>query len=75
MCTPLSAGGRGVEPPIKFLKRAGLDRTSTFRGGCWERGGDFFQRGCNLYISNKLKSEIFNEKEKFISKNIFPCHN
>ena len=25
-------GGGGVEPPIKF------DRTSTFRGECWERG-------------------------------------
>ena len=47
----------------------GLDRTSTFRGGCWERGGDFFQGGGGG--CNKLKSEIFNDKKKFISKNIF----
>ena len=39
-----------VEPPTKFSKRGGLDRTSTFRGGCWERGGDFFQGGCNFHI-------------------------
>ena len=33
---PLSAGW--VEPPAKFSKKgAGLDKTSTFRGGCWER--------------------------------------
>ena len=33
-----------------------------FEGGCWERGGDFFQGGCNCHIKNKLKSEIFNDK-------------
>ena len=28
-------GGSGVESPTKFSKRVGgLDRTSTFRGGC-----------------------------------------
>ena len=35
VCTPpppSSAGG--FEPPTKFSKRAGLGRTSTFRGGC-----------------------------------------
>ena len=31
----LSAGE--VEPPTKFSKRGGADRTSTFRGGCWAR--------------------------------------
>ena len=53
VCTlPLSAGG--FEPPTRFKNR-GLDRTSTFRGGYWERGGggDFFQRGCNCHIKNK----------------------
>ena len=34
MATPLSAGvgWRRVEPPAKFSKRSGLDRTSTFTG-------------------------------------------
>ena len=41
----------------------GLGRISIFRGGCWERGGDFFQGGCSFYIKNKLKSEIFNSKK------------
>ena len=44
--TPLSAGG--VEPPTKFSKRGGLDRTSTFRGGCWE--GETFFRGGGVAI-------------------------
>ena len=35
-------GGVGVEPPTKFSKRGRLDRTFTFRGGWWERGGDIF---------------------------------
>ena len=35
-----SAGGRGVEPPTKLLKRGGgLERISILRGGCWKRGG------------------------------------
>ena len=76
VCTPLSAGGRGLNLQPNFQKGEGggrLDRTSTFRGGCWERGGDFFSEGggCNFHIKNKSKSEIFNEKKKFISKNSF----
>ena len=48
-----------IEPPTKFSKR-GLDRTSIFGGG------DLFQweGGCNFYIENKLKSEIFNDKNE-----------
>ena len=62
-------GGGGVEPWTKFSKSlcwgegGGLGRISIFRGGCWERGGDFFQGGCSFYIKNKLKSEIFNSKK------------
>ena len=37
----LQGGGGGVEPPTKFSKREGLTG-SVFRGGCLERGGDFF---------------------------------
>ena len=66
--------GGGGEPPTKFSKRGGLDRTSTFRGDCGERGCDFLQRGCNFHIKKKLKFEIFNKK-KFMGKNTFLCHN
>ena len=37
-----------------------LPNGSHFRGGCWERGGDFFQ---GVQLSHKLKSEIFNDKK------------
>ena len=67
--------GGGVEPPTKFSKRVrgggGLDRTSTFRGGLLgKRGGDFFQGSCNFH-TKKLKSEIFNDKKKFMAKIFF----
>ena len=39
----------GVEPPTKFSKK-GLDRISIFRGGCWKRGGNFFQ-GAAVFTS------------------------
>ena len=71
---PLSAGGR-VEPPTKFSKWGGGGGGGLSRTLIW-RGGDLFERGgCNFYIKNKLKSEIFDEKKKFINKNVFPCHN
>ena len=40
-------------------------------GGCWERGGDFFQGSCNFHIKNKLKSEIFNDKKSLYAKIFF----
>ena len=52
----------GVEAPAKFSKRGGLDRISILRGGCWERGGDFFQGELQFLHKNKLKSETFNDK-------------
>ena len=60
---PLSAGRGGVEPPTKFSKRGGLTGPQLLEGGCWEKGGDLFQGGCNCHIKNKLKSEIFNDKK------------
>ena len=42
--------------------RRGLTGSQFLKGGCWERGGDFFQGNCSFYINNKLKSEIFNKK-------------
>ena len=54
---------RGVEPPTEFSKRGeGFTGPQLSEGGCWERGGDFFQGGCNFH-KNKLKSEIFNDKK------------
>ena len=61
---PLSAGG-GFDPSNQIFKKgAGFDMTSTFRGGCWERGGDFFQGGrVAIFTKNEIKSEIFNGKK------------
>ena len=46
VCTPLSAEV--------------LDRTSAFRGGCWERGGDFFQAGRGFNFHTKQKNKNWN---------------
>ena len=47
---PLFAGGEGVKPPIKSSKSGRPGKTSTFRGGCWERGGEFVQgRGVAIF--------------------------
>ena len=61
VCTPppLSAGGGGSWASNQIFKKGGLmlDRSSTFRGGCWKREGDFFQgRGCcNFHIKKLIK--------------------
>ena len=60
MCTLFSAGGLNLQP--NFQKGA-LDRTLTSRGGCWKRGGNFFQGGLQFLQKNKLKSEIVNDKK------------
>ena len=36
------------EPPTKFSKKRGLTGSQFLDGGCWERGGDFFQGGCSF---------------------------
>ena len=61
VCTPLFCWVGWASNQI-FKKRGGLDRTSTFRGGCWKEGVDFFQGGCNFH-QKKLKSEIFKNKK------------
>ena len=76
VCTPdLSArrrgGWGGGEPPTKFSKRGGLTGSQLLERGCWERGGEFFQRGCNCHLKNKLKSEIFNDKKSLKAKIFF----
>ena len=74
LCIPprLSAGGGGG------FKKEGFNGISILEGGCWERGSDFFQKGYNFYIKNKLKSEIFKDKKVYkqkyfsvLTKNLF----
>ena len=61
----------GLSFQHKFQKWGGLTRSQLLEGVCWERGGNFFQGGCNFDIKNKLKSEIFNDKKSLaISENI-----
>ena len=56
--------GWGVQPPTKFSKRRGLTGTQLLEGGCWERGGDFFQGGLQFsHKKSKLKSDIFSDKK------------
>ena len=45
-------------------------------GGCWERGGNFFQDEFAVFTKkNKLKSEIFNDKEVHKQKMFFSVIN
>ena len=67
---PLCAWGGG-EPLTKFSKREELYRISIFRGGCWERGGDVFQGGLQLFIKNKLNCEIFTDKRNYKQRFFF----
>ena len=56
-----------------MFKKERVDRTSTFRGGvAWKEGVTFFRGGLQFLQKNKLKSEIFNDKKKFISWEISP---
>ena len=63
--TPLSAGG--IESPTKFFKKkkggGALTRPKFLEGDARKEGGDLFQVGCNFYIKNKPKSEIFHDKK------------
>ena len=53
----------------------GLRGSQFLEGVAGKEGGDLFQGGCSFYIKNKLKSEILNNKKKFINKNAFLCYN
>ena len=51
------------------FQKWGLGRTSTLRGALLEKRGVTFSGGgggCNFYKKNKLKSEIFNDKNRKI---------
>ena len=73
MHSPVSAEGGRVEPPTKYSKsgKRGVDIISFFRGGCSERKGDFSGGGYSFYIKIKLKSEISNNKKRFMNKFFF----
>ena len=59
-------GGGGIFTVCTPLLSAGV---------AGKEGGDFFHGGCNFSTKNKLKSEMFNDKKKFINKNALLCHN
>ena len=56
-------GLNSVQPPLlslgggwafdQIFKKRGLDKISIFRGGYWERGGDFFQWGGGLQFLHR----------------------
>ena len=69
---PLPPQGRLSLQPNFRIGGDGLHGTSAFRGGLLrKRGINFFKRGCNLYIKNKLKSEMFNDKKSLKPKIFF----
>ena len=59
VCTPhLSArGGGGGESSLQpnFKKGGDLAGPQLLQGGCWERGGDFFQGGGLQFPTKKIK--------------------
>ena len=62
MHTHRCAKGGDCQPNFKS---EGLTGPQLLEMNCWEREGDFFQgKGCNFYIKNKLKSEIFKKSSK-----------
>ena len=72
VCTPLSGGRRWAS--YQIFEKGGIERSLVFRGGLVRKRGVTFLRGaggCDFYVKNKLKSEIFNEKkvdkEKYFS--------
>ena len=74
---PLTLFGHKVHPS---LSAGGFNLLPNFeKGGVWQdlkfesevagkKGAIFFRLGCNFYRKNKLKSEIFNDKESFQTK-------
>ena len=67
VCSPLFLQGGWTSNQI--LKKRGLNRTSTFRGGLLGKTGvTFFRGGCNFHMKNKLKSKIFNDKKVYKQK-------
>ena len=53
----------GIEPPTKFSKRGALTGPQLWKEVTGKEEGNFFQRGCNFYKKNQLKSKLFNDKK------------
>ena len=53
----------------QIFKKGGLTGPQFLQGGCWERGGDFFQRGEMQFVEKK-NSRNYSGKDgmKFIFK-------
>ena len=58
----------------QIFKKGSLIGPQLLEGGWWERSEWLFSGGCNFYIKDKVKSEIFNDK-KSLKTQIFFCHN
>ena len=76
VCTPtpppfLLGGGW---TSYQIFKKGSLIGPQLLEGGWWERSEWLFSGGCNFYIKDKVKSEIFNDK-KSLKTQIFFCHN
>ena len=56
--------GRG-EPPTKCSKIEGVT------GVAGKEGSGLFQGGCSFYITNKIKSKIFNDKKEVYKQKCF----
>ena len=46
----------------------GLTGPPVLEGITGKESGDLFQEGCNFYLKNKTKSEIFNDKNVYKQK-------
>ena len=67
-------GGGGLNLP-NFQKKGASQYFNIERSASGKEEGKFFQEGgLQFYKENKLKSGIFNDEKKFLSKNIFLCH-
>ena len=72
---PLSAGvGLNLEPNFQKGRGGGLDRTSTFRGVCWEKGSDFIPGECNFHIKINQNLKYLTAKRVYEQK-YFSLHN
>ena len=66
VCTPpslLGEGGLNLQP--NFQKGGGLTGPQLLKGGCWERGGDFFQGEGVQFSHKKINVKYFMTKKYF----------
>ena len=68
VCIPPICWRGEVKLPTKFPKMGGLTGPPVLEGITGKESGDLFQEGCNFYLKNKTKSEIFNDKNVYKQK-------